>query len=92
MTTTGRPAAPYKRTRTFTEDTLPDAIRGRHRTRAGVRAEVVVEAGTVDLVFPGPPERRETVGPDAPGRIPPQEIHHLETHGPVRLHVAFFHA
>jgi tellurite resistance-related uncharacterized protein len=90
--TTGRGPAPYRRTRSFSQDDLPSALLGEHTTRAGVRAEVVVESGGVHLVFPGPPERRVHVRPGAPGRIPPEEVHHLELDGPVQLHVAFFHA
>jgi hemoglobin len=90
--TTGRSGgAPYRRTRTFTELTLPQGLRAEHRTRAGVRAEVVVERGQVDLVFPGPPPRRHQLSPTTRGHIPPGEPHHLEIQGEVALHVAFFH-
>jgi len=80
---------PYKRTRTFTAESLPAGLRADHRTRAGVWGRVVVESGAVELVFDGPPERRARCLPGCPGDIPPQEPHRLDGDGPFSLYVEF---
>lgn len=78
-----------RRTPTFTQDTLPAALQRAHRVRAGVEGQVVVESGSVDLVFDDD-GRRVTLDPERPGRLPPQVEHHLVLTGPVRLSVAFY--
>lgn len=79
---------PYKRTRAFTQDTLPKGLLAAHTTKAGVWGRVVVEAGAVDLVFEAD-GRRVRCAPGSPGDIPPEVPHHLELRGPVQLFVEF---
>ena len=80
-------AIAYTRTKTFTESTLPSALRGDHRTKDGVWGLLVLEQGTADLVFHD--GERITCTPDHPGVIAPQRTHHIEGEGPFELHVAF---
>ncbi|WP_230278860.1 DUF1971 domain-containing protein [Croceicoccus sp. Ery15] len=82
-------AVPYKSTPQFDEQSLPDAIRNAHSTKAGVWGLLVVDEGAARLIF-HKPRREIAVAPDKLGLIPPQAVHHVETFGPVRLHVEFY--
>lgn len=80
---------PYKSTPEFDEQTLPDAIRNAHSTKDGVWGLLVVTEGKVRLVF-HEPAREIVVSPGRPGIIPPQDVHHVETDGPMKMHVEFY--
>ena len=80
---------PYKTTAVWTEETLPAAVRNRHNTKAGTWGLLRVLEGAARLVFEDPP-REVAVAPGNPGLIPPQEWHHVELSGPVRLQVEFY--
>lgn len=80
---------PYKVTAEWTDETLPAAVRGEHSTKAGTWGLLRVLEGQVRLVFHDP-ARVFVVTPETPGLIPPQEVHHVETDGPARMHVEFY--
>jgi tellurite resistance-related uncharacterized protein len=80
-------AREYKRTSTFTEETLPAALRAQHRTKAGTWGRIVVEAGALEYHVRGRVHRLE---PDQPGLVEPEQPHHVAPLGPVRLHVEFW--
>jgi tellurite resistance-related uncharacterized protein len=80
---------PYKRTPDFDQDSLPEAIRNAHSTKAGTWGMLVVSEGAARLVF-HEPAREVAVTPGSPGKIAPQAVHHVELDGPVRLHVEFY--
>lgn len=82
-------AVPYKTTPVFDEVSLPEAIRNRHNTKAGVWGLLRVIEGEVALVFEDPP-RRVAVTPASPAPIPPQAWHHVEVAGPMRMQVEFY--
>lgn len=81
-------ALAYKRTTTFTEATIPDALRRDHTTRAGVWATIVVDEGHLRY-------RCERLGidveltPGRPGIVVPEVPHRVEATGPVRFFVEF---
>lgn len=79
---------PYKSTPEFDQDSLPDALRKTHSTKEGVWGLLVVGKGAVRLVFHEPP-REVSVRPGQPAVIPPQAVHHVETDGPMLMHVEF---
>jgi len=83
------PPEPYKRTPDFDQDSLPEAIRNDHSTKAGTWGLLVVSEGAARLVF-HEPRREVAVTPGSPGKIPPQAVHHVELDGPARLHVEFY--
>jgi len=83
--------APYKITPVWDQDTLPEAIRNEHSTKAGTWGVLRVLEGEVRLVFRDPPTT-VVVTPDAPGLIAPQAVHHVELDGPMRMQVEFHHA
>ena len=85
MTTT-----PYARSPVFDEDTLPDALRGEHRTKPGTWGLLRVLSGEVHLLFSGDNTPvHVTVG--HPAVIPPQATHHVEILGPMQMQVEFYH-
>jgi tellurite resistance-related uncharacterized protein len=80
-------ATEYKRTATFTEETLPAALRSDHRTKAGTWARIIVESGELDYHVRG---RVHRLAPGRPGLVEPEMPHHVTPVGPVRLHVEFY--
>jgi tellurite resistance-related uncharacterized protein len=80
-------AVEYRRTATFTEDTLPAALRNDHRTKAGTWARIVVESGDLDYHVRG---RVHHLFPGHPGLVEPEVPHHVTPVGAVRLHVEFY--
>ena len=82
---------PYKVTAVWDEHSLPEAIKRHHSTKPGVWGVLRVLAGEVRLVF----ENRPTtvvVTPARPALIPPEEKHHVETVGAMRMQVEFYKA
>lgn len=83
------PSIPYKVTPVFDETSLPEAIRSAHNTKPGVWGLLRVLEGEVRLVF-HEPRREVLVTPGSPAPIPPQEVHHVEVSGPMRMQVEFY--
>lgn len=81
---------PYKSTPEFDEATLPQALRNDHSTKAGVWGLLRVLEGRVSLVFHDP-ARTVEVTVENPAQIEPQALHHVVTHGPMRMRVEFYH-
>ncbi len=81
----------YKRTPTWTETTLPAALRRDHSTKSGVWAKIHVEQGTLRYRVPS---LNTTVDltPARPGIVVPQVLHAVEPLGAVRVWVEFWHA
>jgi tellurite methyltransferase len=80
-------AREYKRTAIFTEETLPEALRREHRTKAGVWARVVVSEGSLEFHSRA---RRRVLGPGDVAIAEPEILHSVIPRGPVRLHVEFW--
>lgn len=80
-------AVEYRRTATFTAETLPAALRADHSTKAGTWARIVVDEGEVDYHVRGRVHRLDRTHP---GLVEPQIPHHVTPLGTVRLHVVFF--
>ena len=77
----------YKRTPTFTQDTIPKGLLNNHQTRAGVWARVVLETGTLRLTFEDGPVHLLSPGTD--GIIAPQRLHAVAPIEHVTFHVEF---
>lgn len=80
---------PYAASGVFDEQTLPDALRNDHRTKAGTWGLLRVFEGEVRLIFVDPPSDHH-VTPDRPAIIPPQATHHVVTMGPMIMQVEFY--
>lgn len=80
---------PYKRTATFTEETVPAALLHDHRMKPGTWAHVVVEEGKLEYTCD-----RGTffLKPGIQGVIEPEVPHHVRLLGRVRFHVVFLRA
>ncbi|PCG13149.1 DUF1971 domain-containing protein [Sphingomonas adhaesiva] len=81
--------APYRSTPVFDEVTLPAALRGEHRTKAGVWGVLRVIEGSLKLRFPDP-RLDKTLTPDNPGLILPEQPHFVEPIGRMRMQVDFY--
>lgn len=81
----------YKRTATFTQDSVPAGLLADHRTKAGVWARIVVEAGEVEYSF-GEPRRSFVLSTERVGIVIPEVPHQLSLRGRVSFHVEFLRA
>lgn len=82
---------PTRRTKTFSETSVPKGLLREHATRAGVWGRIEVESGAViyRVTEPGcESETRLTAG--AFGLIEPEAKHHLRIEGPVTFFVQFY--
>ena len=84
--------APYRQTPEFDECSVPDALRKRHTTRAGVWARIHVTRGALEYHVHGEDPRVEQLTPDRPGTVVPEVEHHVETPEPVTFLVEFWRA
>lgn len=80
-------AREYKRTAVFTEETLPQALRANHTTKAGTWARVVVSEGQIEFHSRG---RVHVLNPGDVAIVEPEVPHHVTPRGTVRLHIEFW--
>lgn len=81
-----------RRTEEFTADTIPNALRKDHTTKAGTWALIQVSEGALryEITDHRRPARSGILKPgDPPGIVEPTILHHVEPIGPVRFHVEF---
>jgi len=81
-------STPYKSTPVFDETTLPAALRREHRTKDGVWGVIRVLEGEVRLVVAAGAETILT--PDRQGLVLPDQPHHVEALGKMRMQVDFY--
>lgn len=81
-------AREYKRTSTFTQETVPKGLLADHRTKAGTWARIVVSSGELGYSF-GEPRRAFVLSPGRVGIVQPEVTHQVELRGPVEFHVEF---
>lgn len=80
---------PYASSPIFDELTLPNALRGDHRTKPGSWGLLQVLQGEVLLIFLDPPSEH-LVTTANPLVIPRQATHHVVPSGPMRMQVEFY--
>lgn len=80
---------PYRSTPVFDADSLPDALRREHRTKAGVWGVIRVFEGALRLEF-GDGTAGRIVTPDAPGLLLPDQPHQVTPLGAMRMQVDFY--
>jgi tellurite methyltransferase len=80
-------AAEYKRTATFTEATLPAALRSRHQLKSGTWGRIIVEAGELEYHARG---RLLLLTPGVVGIVEPERLHHVTPRAAVRFYVEFW--
>lgn len=79
----------YKRTPTFTEDTIPAGLLRDHQTKAGVWGVIHVEVGELRYVIPSWDEEY-ILTPDQNGIVSPGVLHHVASVGTVQFYVEFW--
>ena len=82
--------AAYRRTPTFDERGLPDALRARHRTKAGVWGRLEVVSGRLRFESEPPLPICEVLEAGQGTWIPPELEHAVTPLGPVALYVEFY--
>lgn len=82
---------PYRSTQVFDEDTLPAALRGEHKTKAGVWGVIRVIEGRLKLVLTDSGETT-ILTPERPGVVLPEQTHRVEPQGRMRMQVDFYDA
>ncbi|MEP7315825.1 MAG: DUF1971 domain-containing protein [Sphingomicrobium sp.] len=87
-TSTAAPV-PYASSPIFDEVSLPDSLRAQHRTKSGTWGLARVLEGSVIMVYDDTAER-QTLTPDRPGLLAPDQPHHVEVTGPMKMRIDFF--
>lgn len=84
--------ATYKRTATFSEDSIPAGLLREHSTKAGVWARIIVEQGQLQLREESKPGACRLLCAGEAALLAPEVKHHVEPAGTVRFHVEFWGA
>lgn len=86
-----RPKAsePYRSTPEFDEQTLPSALRRAHSTKAGTWGVIRVLEGRLRYFVEDTGEA-SVLDPQHPGTVRPQQLHHVEPIGAMRMRVDFY--
>lgn len=82
--------APYKRTPTFTEATVPAGLLKAHATKAGVWGLIHVEHGRLRYAVEAGGAAVELTAEGPPGVIEPEVRHSVAPVGAVRFFVEFY--
>jgi tellurite resistance-related uncharacterized protein len=82
--------APYRRTPSFTEATMPAALRERHTTKRGVWARIHVVRGRLEYRVFEPFDTTEELAPGTDGVVIAEVEHAVAPIGEVEFHVEFW--
>lgn len=83
---------PYKRTPTFTEQTVPAGLLKHHTTKAGSWGKIVVLKGRLWYRVLAPELEEILLTPELNGVVEPQVPHEVRPEGPVEFFVEFYRA
>ncbi len=81
--------APYASSPVFDETDLPASLRAEHRTKSGTWGVARILEGSLVMVYDDSGERL-TLTPDTPGLLAPDQPHHVELAGPMKLQIDFY--
>lgn len=73
----------------FTELTIPEALRKRRHSGTGLWAKVCVTEGSLELEMFEPINEKQTLTPDNPAVLPPGVPYSLATPAQVKFHIEF---
>lgn len=79
----------YKRTPEFTQSTVPQGLKRRHNTKAGVWGRIRVVEGELIYRILEPEIEEHRLSPGVDGIVEPRVDHQVATIGPVRFFVEF---
>lgn len=84
-------AEPYKRTASFSEESVPAALLKDHSTKDGIWGLIRVEEGALRYLITDSrrPPSETIVTPEAAAVVEPTILHRVEPIGPVLFHVVF---
>lgn len=82
-------AVAYKRTKEFTEETVPAGLLREHSTKAGVWGRIHVLEGSLSYTILEPEIEVHALCPGTDGVVEPGVVHHVEPVGAVRFFVEF---
>ena len=80
----------YKKTPTFTADTIPPGLRRAHQTKAGTWGSIVIQSGTLLYRILEPTIEEINLSPSNFGVVEPTVLHEVEASGPVEFFVEFY--
>ncbi len=78
----------YKRTPTFTQNTIPKGLLHQHSTKAGTWGQIHVLSGR--LMYTPEGQSSISVKQGETANIPPQMLHHVAAVSDVKFYVAFY--
>ncbi len=81
-------SAPYHSTPVFDENSLPEALRKQHTTKAGVWGVIRVLEGRLRLTYVEPPSEL-VLEAGSQGIVQPQQPHFVEPLGAMKMQVDF---
>lgn len=79
----------YRQSPVFTQDTIPEALKRNHSTKAGVWAVIHILEGALHYRIEEPASAH-ILTPEAPGLVRPEQEHNVSAQGPVRFVVEFY--
>jgi hemoglobin len=82
-------SVPYKSTPVFDENTLPKNLRNAHSTKAGVWGIIRILEGQLRYVIEDT-GIQTILTPDRPGLVMPEQQHHVEPIGQIKMQVEFY--
>lgn len=80
----------YKRTATFTRESVPKALLGEHRTKVGTWGKIVVLEGHLLYRILEPEVEEVRLSPERYGVVEPAVLHQVEPLGDVEFYVEFY--
>lgn len=82
--------APYQRTKTFTQDSVPEGLLANHATKRGVWGLIHVQSGALLYTVAAPQSAVLRLEPDVPGVIVAEVEHAVKPIGAVQFLVEFW--
>ena len=79
----------YKRTPTFTEDSIPTGLLKSHTTKAGTWGKICINKGKLLYTMEVEPFESIELSPTKYGVVEPEIPHHIESIGEVEFFVEF---
>lgn len=80
----------YKKTPSFTAESIPPGLLKAHQTKAGTWGSIVIISGSLLYRILEPKIEEITLTPTRYGVVEPTNLHEVEPCGPVEFYVEFF--
>lgn len=80
----------YKRTPTFSEETVPKGLLNAHQTKAGTWGKIVILDGSLRYRILEPEVEDVILDTSSPGVVEPEILHEVKPLGKVSFYVEFY--